>query len=292
MAPDIGFKPDAWIQRSQQLVTNTGDHLFNAEQNFDDLLQNEFTPSALHYVRNHGDVPKLSWDEHKLELLGMPSTDTQKRGKRTVSMPELVATLPSVEIPLTFACDGNRRKEVNALQRSQGFDWGPTAVSTSVYKGVLLRDVLLHYFGGEAGLQGAHYVLFEGGPLEHITHGPYGTSIPLTVALDSTADVMLAYGLNGEQLPPDHGFPLRCVIPGQVGGRMVKWLYSIALSATESTNPHHIYDNRVLPPEVENPAVAQCSSSTCAAAVDVQCELTVVLHASLRAAQELQSQAL
>jgi nitrate reductase (NAD(P)H) len=143
MAPDIGFKPDAWIQRSQQLVTNTGDHPFNAEQNFDDLLQNEFTPSALHYVRNHGDVPKLSWDEHKLELLGVPSTDTQKRVQITVSMPELVATLPSVEIPLTFACDGNRRKEVNALQRSQGFDWGPTAVSTSVYKGKTHCPILI-----------------------------------------------------------------------------------------------------------------------------------------------------
>jgi nitrate reductase (NAD(P)H) len=135
MAPGIGFKPDAWIQRSPLLVRNTGDHPLNAELSVDTLLQNEFTPSALHYVRNHGDVPKLSWDEHKLELLGMPSTDAENQMRISISMPELIATLPSVEIPLTFACDGNRRKEVNALQRSQGFDWGPTAVSTSVYKG-------------------------------------------------------------------------------------------------------------------------------------------------------------
>ena len=134
MAPDQGFKPDAWIQRSQQLVRNTGDHPLNAELRMDDLLRNEFTPSALHYVRNHGDVPQLSWDEHKLELLGMPS-DNEKQQKLTVTMQELVETLPSVEIPLTFACDGNRRKEVNVKQRSQGFDWGPTAVSTSTYKG-------------------------------------------------------------------------------------------------------------------------------------------------------------
>ena len=53
-----------------------------------------------------------------------------------------LAALPNVEMPVTFACDGNRRKEVNMIKRSQGFDWGAGAVSTSLWKGVLLREVL------------------------------------------------------------------------------------------------------------------------------------------------------
>ena len=58
---------------------------------------------------------------------------------------------------------------------------------------------------------------------------------------------MLSYSMNGETLRPDHGKPLRAVIPGQIGGRSVKWLKRIIVSAAPSDNWYHIYDNRVLP---------------------------------------------
>ena len=58
---------------------------------------------------------------------------------------------------------------------------------------------------------------------------------------------MLAYKMNGEMLRPDHGKPLRAVIPGQIGGRSVKWLKKLTLTAAPSDNWYHIYDNRVLP---------------------------------------------
>ena len=60
-------------------------------------------------------------------------------------------------------------------------------------------------------------------------------------------DVMLAYEQNGEKLTPDHGFPLRLVIPGYIGGRMIKWLNEISVTAEESDNFYHFKDNRVLP---------------------------------------------
>ena len=61
---------------------------------------------------------------------------------------------------------------------------------------------------------------------------------------------MLAYKMNGEMLRPDHGKPLRAVVPGQIGGRSVKWLKRLIVTATPSDNWYHIYDNRVLPTQV------------------------------------------
>jgi DMSO/TMAO reductase YedYZ molybdopterin-dependent catalytic subunit len=65
--------------------------------------------------------------------------------------------------------------------------------------------------------------------------------------MDSCNDVMLAWGMNGEVLSPDHGFPLRVVIPGFIGGRMVKWVKSITIGEVESDSYYHFHDNRVLP---------------------------------------------
>lgn len=61
---------------------------------------------------------------------------------------------------------------------------------------------------------------------------------------------MLAYKMNGEMLTPDHGKPLRALIPGQIGGRSVKWLKRLIITAEPSDNWYHIYDNRVLPTSV------------------------------------------
>jgi nitrate reductase (NAD(P)H) len=61
---------------------------------------------------------------------------------------------------------------------------------------------------------GLQYVCFEGGDKLH--SGPYGTSLPLEVALNPCSDIMLAYEMNGERLPPDHGFPVRLICPGMV----------------------------------------------------------------------------
>ena len=65
--------------------------------------------------------------------------------------------------------------------------------------------------------------------------------------MDPNKGIMLAHRMNGELLRPDHGRPLRAVIPGQIGGRSVKWLKKLIVTADPSDNWYHIYDNRVLP---------------------------------------------
>jgi nitrate reductase (NAD(P)H) len=82
---------------------------------------------------------------------------------------------------------------------------------------------------------------------DELPNGYYGTSIRLSTAMDPRMKVMIAYKMNGEWLTPDHGRPLRVVIPGQIGGRSVKWLKNLIITNKPSENWYHIYDNRVLP---------------------------------------------
>jgi DMSO/TMAO reductase YedYZ molybdopterin-dependent catalytic subunit len=70
-------------------------------------------------------------------------------------------------------------------------------------------------------------------------------------ALDDANDVLVAYKQNHRWLTPDHGFPVRMIIPGFIGGRMVKWLQEITVTEGESDNFYHFHDNRVMPPHVD-----------------------------------------
>ncbi|KND02517.1 uncharacterized protein SPPG_02976 [Spizellomyces punctatus DAOM BR117] len=238
------YDPDNWVKRNERLVKRTGILPLNAETPVEVLLNEAVTPSSLHYVRNHGAVPKLDWAKHVIEL---------KAGDNTIniSMDQLEKDYEPCTLLVTFACDGIRRKELNEIRRSNGFDWATGAVSTAKWKGALLRDVLQKNF---SDLQKYKFVLFEA--CDDLNNGSYGTSIPIDHALDPSADVLIAYEMNDERIPPDHGYPVRTVLPGCVGGRMVKWLKQIILSEKESQNWHHFHDNRVLPPTITNNAMA------------------------------------
>ncbi|KAJ6846898.1 nitrate reductase [NADH] [Iris pallida] len=237
---------DAWIERNPSLIRLTGKHPFNCEAPLSRLMHHGFlTPTPLHYVRNHGPVPRAGWSEWSVQVSGLVSRP------RAISMNELVADFSPVEIPVTLVCAGNRRKEQNMVRQTVGFNWGPGAISTSVWRGARLRDVLLAC-GIASARRGALNVCFEGA--EDLPGGggsKYGTSLPRAVAMDPTRDIMLAYMQNGEQLSPDHGFPVRVIIPGFIGGRMVKWLRRIVVTPAESDNYYHYKDNRVLPGHVD-----------------------------------------
>jgi len=233
--------PDDWVPRHPDLVRLTGRHPFNVEPPLPKLMEHGFiTPAALHYVRNHGAVPKIDWDAHRLSVSGLVDKPT------TFTMADLLA-MPARELPITLVCAGNRRKEENLTAQTIGFSWGAAGVGTSVWKGVLLRDVLIKC-GVKTPADGANHVCFVG--VEKMPKGRYGTSINYFTAMDPACDVMLAYEQNGEKLRPDHGFPLRLIIPGYIGGRMIKWLNEISVTTEESDNFFHFNDNRVLPEHV------------------------------------------
>ncbi|KAG2701026.1 hypothetical protein I3760_06G024300 [Carya illinoinensis] len=228
------------------MVRLTGKHPFNSEPPLTRLMHHGFiTPVPLHYVRNHGPVPKARWEDWTIEVCGLV-----KRPSR-FTMDELVTEFKSREFPVTLVCAGNRRKEQNMVKKSIGFNWGAAGISTSVWRGVLLCHVLKRC-GILSRKRGALNVCFEG--VEDLPGGggsKYGTSIKYEIAMDPSRDIMLAYMQNGAQLTPDHGFPVRMIVPGFIGGRMVKWLKRIIVTTRESDSYYHYNDNRVLPSHVD-----------------------------------------
>ncbi|RUP47261.1 nitrate reductase [Jimgerdemannia flammicorona] len=230
--------PDNWIPRNPDLIRLTGKHPFNCEPPLPTLMENGFiTPSDLHYVRNHGAVPQLSWDAHRVQISGLVQNSVD------ITMEQLIS-LPSVTMPVTLVCAGNRRKEQNMIKQTIG---GPSGVSTSIWTGVRLSVLLKLVAGGV--LKQAKYVCFEGA--DKLPTGHYGTSIDIERAMNDINDVIVAYKMNGQLLTPDHGYPVRIIIPGVIGGRMVKWLAQIIVSEKESSNHYHYHDNRVLPSHVD-----------------------------------------
>lgn len=239
------------------MVRLTGKHPFNSEAPLSALFSSGFlTPQSLFYVRNHGAVPKVSPQQArdwKLRVHGLVEQEIE------FTIQNLKDLFPVVTLPVTLVCAGNRRKEQNIVAKGLGFNWGAAGVSTGLFTGVYLADVLEYcrvknplfsaYPSYDTVIPGrARHVIFEGA--DELPKGKYGTSQRLGWAMDREKGMILAWGLNGEDLAPDHGFPLRLVVPGQIGGRMVKWLQRIEVSDRESQHYLHFFDNKLLPTQL------------------------------------------
>lgn len=231
--------PDSWLPRDPRLIRLTGVHPFNVEPPLSDLYNEGFlTSPELFYVRNHGHVPQVKDEEipdWEFTVEGMVENPL------TITLRDLMEQYENVTYPITLVCAGNRRKEQNIVRKSKGFSWGAAGVSTALFTGVVMNEVLRK----AKPKRGAKYLCMEGA--DKLPNGYYGTSVKLNWAMDPNKGMMLAHGMNGEMLRPDHGKPLRAVIPGQIGGRSVKWLKKLIITAEPSDNWYHIYDNRVLP---------------------------------------------
>ncbi|OJJ44442.1 hypothetical protein ASPZODRAFT_793977 [Penicilliopsis zonata CBS 506.65] len=235
------FTPDNWVPRYAHLARLTGKHPLNAEIDPTTLFEaGLITPSGLHYVRNHGAVPALQWETHKLEV--------RAGSCLRLSMDELKDRFSPVNIPVLLGCVGNRRKELNMLKRTKGANFTTCAVGCAYWKGALLRDVLLAADVAQLTAQRPNarlHVNFEG--MDEPTEGRYATSLVLDTVMDEANDLLLAYEMNDGPLSPDHGYPLRLIAPGFVAARSIKWLTRIWVSDRENDSQHHIYDNRVIP---------------------------------------------
>ncbi|KAI1398331.1 hypothetical protein F4819DRAFT_37291 [Hypoxylon fuscum] len=231
--------PDSHVVRDPRLIRLTGVHPFNVEAPLSELFNEGFlTTKDLHYVRNHGAVPRVEDSEimdWEFTIEGMVDNPIR------LNLEQLLCNYEQVTYPITLVCAGNRRKEQNIVRKTNGFSWGAAGLSTALWTGVVIGDLLK-----SAKLKrGAKYVCLEGA--DKLPNGYYGTSVKLNWAMDPNRGILVAHKMNGEALTPDHGKPLRVVVPGQIGGRSVKWLKRILVTAGPSDNWYHINDNRVLP---------------------------------------------
>ena len=187
-----------------------------------EALHHDVTPLGLHYLLIHFDIPVVDPAAWRLTV-----------GDRELSLDDLRAR-PAVTRPVTMECAGNGRSAMSPRPLSQ--PWVIEAVGNAEWTGTPLAP-LLH----EAGLlgEGVAEILFTG--LDRGVEGGvaqvYERSLPVEEALRE--DVLLAYELNGAPLPPQHGFPLRLLVPGWYGMASVKWLARI----TALTEPHTGYQN-------------------------------------------------
>jgi len=213
---------------------------FNAEPPIRELTKSFVTPNDLFFVRNHAPVPDVRLDTFRLSISGLVQQPL------TLSLTELQNGFRKVRVMATLMCAGNRRTELHNIQPVRGVGWGAAAISNAVWGGVSLRDVLLA--AGVSPDSHNMHVAFEG--LDHAKGAPYGSSIPIEKAMDVNGAVVLAYEMNEETLPRDHGFPLRVVVPGYIGARSVKWLSSVTVQKEESSNFFQKKDYKVFPSQV------------------------------------------
>ena len=184
-----------------------------------EALRYDVTPLGLHYLLTHYDIPDVDPSTYRLSIGGLVESPL------TLSLDELRAR-PRVSAAVTLECAGNGRARL--LPRPVSQPWLHEAVGTMRWTGTPLAPLLR-----EAGLSDrAVDVVFTG-----VDHGvergeeqDYARGLPLAEALRD--EVLLAYECNDVPLLPQHGFPLRLVVPGWYGMAHVKWLRSIEVVDT------------------------------------------------------------
>ncbi|HEX6249065.1 MAG TPA: sulfite oxidase [Nocardioidaceae bacterium] len=179
-----------------------------------EAMRYDVTPPGLHYVLVHYDIPHVDADTWRLEIHGCV--------EKPISLDlETLQGMPRHSSVVTMECAGNGRALLSPRPVSQ--PWLTGAVGTAEWTGVRLVDLL----DGAGLTPDAVDVVFSGADhgFERGTEDDYRRG--LSVADATSPDVLVAYEMNGWQLPPQHGYPVRLVVPGWYGMAAVKWLRDI-----------------------------------------------------------------
>jgi sulfane dehydrogenase subunit SoxC len=177
-------------------------------------LRYPITPIGMHYLLIHFDIPHLEGAGYQVELGGRVVR------RRRLELGDIMSR-PAVTQPVTMECAGNGRSYL--APRPIYVPWFHEAIGTAEWTGTPLRPIL-----EEAGLEDdAEEIVFTGwdrGVYSGVEHA-FARSLPVAEAMRD--GVILAWAINGLPLPPQHGYPLRLIVPGWYGMVSVKWLRSI-----------------------------------------------------------------
>jgi DMSO/TMAO reductase YedYZ molybdopterin-dependent catalytic subunit len=204
--------------RDAGLIVHSADPL-NCETPLRALSGGPVVPNAQFYVRNHFGIPDLDRSRWRLEVGGLVER------RLSLDLARLRA-MPSVTAVIMLECAGNGRAGLQPP--APGDQWGLGAASTAEWTGVRLTEVL-----DQAGMQAtAQEVVFRGADSGHVDGrgGRVRFERSLPVGQLGQAGALLAYDMNGEELPAQHGYPLRLIVPGWYAVASVKWLTEIELT--------------------------------------------------------------
>src|SRR6266704_1960749 len=224
------MQPEQTHLRDGKIVR--GEDPLNLEMPFE-KLDSFITPTKSFYVRTHFPIPAIDRDEWWLHVEG----EVEKPFE--INYEELLK-LETVTIPATLECAGNNRNFLES--KVKGVQWGLGAVGTAEWTGVPLAILLdraeVKPEAREVILEGA-----DGGVLEEPKRPSgkvqFARSIPLAKA---RTDVLLAYQMNGNELPQQHGFPLRAIVPGWYAMASIKWLQRIIVTDRPFTGYYQTMD--------------------------------------------------
>jgi sulfite oxidase len=212
----------------------------------DKLIENVITPMPHFFVRSHAPTPQIDPETYELTV--------RIHRDHVFSLVQLQREFPYIELTATLQCAGNRRVEMQHIAPIPGeLIWDREAISTAVWSGVRLRDVLIWCGMNSDWYEetSRYHVLFEG--LDQCEKDgetfPFGGSIPLEKAFDP--NVLLADRMNGEPLLPEHGAPLRVFVPGYIGARSVKWVSRITVAPHPSDNYYQAHAYKLFAPSVQ-----------------------------------------
>jgi DMSO/TMAO reductase YedYZ molybdopterin-dependent catalytic subunit len=177
-------------------------------------LRYDITPTGMHYILVHFDIPGVEADTWSLEIGGLV------RKSLSLSLKDIMRR-PKQTLAVTMECAGNGRALMDPRPISQ--PWHVEAIGTAEWAGTPLRGLL-----EEAGIDdSAVEFVFTG-----LDKGVQGDEVQLyqrslTIEESMRDEVLLAYEMNGRPLEPQHGYPVRLIVPGWYGMTSVKWLASI-----------------------------------------------------------------
>lgn len=192
-----------------------------------EALRYDITPPGLHYVLTHYDIPPGDSHAWRLTVGGLV--------EEPLSLDVgALRSFPTVTHRVTMECAGNGRGLLDPRPVSQ--PWLDGGVGTADWTGVPLHILL-----AVAGVRpAAAEVVFTGADhgVERGVEQDYQRSLPLSAAMAGDPEVLVAYAMNGSPLPPQHGYPLRLIVPGWYGMASVKWLRAIEVSGVPFEGYH------------------------------------------------------
>jgi sulfite oxidase len=209
-----GKTPELVVLGDRPLVAETPPH----------LLDDEVTPTSVHFIRNNGQIPEPPTDPTAWEL----TIDGEVNTPSTLRLGELKERFENVTYSLVLECGGNGRTQFAPPAR--GNPWTTGGVGCARWTGVRLKDVLEAAGPKPSAIYTAHH-----GADPHLSGDPAKVALSRGIRLEKALEphTLLAFAMNGEPIPNVHGGPLRLLVPGWTGSASQKWLTRIQIRDRE-----------------------------------------------------------